>query len=185
MRPVSKAKSGDSVAAAHCLANVTIWPLLVLSMVVIGCSGYDPTATAPAAASAEASQIDPLEDVLRLAKTGDTGAAVPRFVDNAPDNWLEATSLEEFRISETDFAALNRNERNRLQQQFIVRVGEIKDLARAVIDRAKEAKSRSDDDTAQRYLDAVHRFGTQLRDSDTVTVFQACGSGLAQSSLSE
>lgn len=80
---------------------------------------------------------------------------------------------------------MNRVEKARLQQQFIDRVGEIKRFARTVIDRANDAKKKRDKETAARYLEADHRLGRQLRDSDTVNVFQQTGKALADVKLSE
>jgi hypothetical protein len=170
---------------------------LIVSTVLFSCSGCSdsdppvspvpPTGSAPVAAAppAEASKTDPLAEVLRLAKAGDIDAAIQGFVANAPDNWLESTSLEDVRMSEAAFAAADTAEKALLQQQFIDRVGEIKGFARTVIDRANEAKKRGDQETAQRYLDAVNRFGRQLRDADTVIVFQQIGNALASMTLSE
>jgi len=120
---------------------------------------------------------------LRLAETGDMDAAIEQFVASSPKNWLDATSLEEFRISEADFTSLDRADRNRLQQKAIDRVGEIKLFARTVIDQATEAKNRGDGATAQRYVEAVRQFGRQLRDSDTLIVFQQTGNALSNASL--
>jgi hypothetical protein len=54
-----------------------------------------------------------------------------------------------------------------------------------VIDRAKAAKKDGDNATADRYLEAVNRFGRQLRDYDTVLIFQQAGKALAELKLSE
>lgn len=141
----------------------------------------------PVADSREAGQgeSDPLADVLRLAEAGDTDAAIKQWVDDPPENWVESTSLEEFQLSDAGFADLSGDERNRLQQQFIDRIGEIRGFAREVIKRAEEAKQRGDEETAQKYVEAVRRFGRQLRDSDTVVLFQQTGNALAKSSLSD
>ncbi|MEY3457283.1 MAG: hypothetical protein RL215_440, partial [Planctomycetota bacterium] len=107
------------------------------------------------------------------------------FVSGAADNWIESTGLEDLRMSEAAFAEADRAEKSRLQQQFIDRVGEIKNFARAVLDRAKAARQRGDLETATRYLEAVNRFGRELRDADTVTVYQQLGKALAEVKLSE
>lgn len=88
-------------------------------------------------------------------------------------------------MSEAAFGKLDRAEKDRFQQQFIDRVGEIKALTRAVMDRANDARKNGDTATAERYLEAVNRLGRQLRDSDTVTVFQQTGKALAEVKLSE
>jgi uncharacterized protein HemY len=54
-----------------------------------------------------------------------------------------------------------------------------------VIDRANAAKQRGDLETATRYLEAVNRLGRELRDADTVTVYQQTGKALAEMKLSE
>jgi hypothetical protein len=144
-------------------------------------SAPDATAASP---STEA-RVDALADVFRRAKTGDIDTAIERFVSSAPDNWIESTALEDTRISEAAFGKLDRAEKDRFQQQFIDRVGEIKALTRAVMDRANDARKNGDTATAERYLEAVNRLGRQLRDSDTVTVFQQTGKALAEVKLSE
>jgi hypothetical protein len=88
-------------------------------------------------------------------------------------------------MSEAAFAEVDRAEKSRLQQQFIDRVVEIKGFARTVIDRANAAKQRGDLETATRYLEAVNRLGRELRDADTVTVYQQTGKALAEMKLSE
>lgn len=144
-------------------------------------SAPDATAASP---SAEA-RVDALADVLLRAKNGDIDAAIERFVSSAPDNWIESTALEDIRMSEAAFAKLDRADKDRFQQQFIDRVGEIKGLTRAVMDRANDARKKGDTATAERYLEAVHRLGRQLRDSDTVIVFQQTGKALAEVKFSE
>ena len=182
----AKTKPLAATTTSHHLVNPRISALLILSTVLLACSGCGdskaPVATTP---QVEFDRTDPLADVLRFAKAGDIDVAIEQFVASAPDNWLESTALEEFRVSEADFVALDRAEKTRLQQQFIDRVGEIKGFVRTVIDRAKEARNRGDEETAQQYLDAVHRFGQQLRDSDTAIIFQQTGHALANWPLSE
>lgn len=186
--------------ATKCLLRhvMNLWKsaAIILSAVLFACSGCGdskapvppapPTGPVPLAATPPAeAKTDPLADVLGLAKTGDIDAAIRQFVSNAPDNWFESTSLVPLRMSEADFAAADRAEKVRLQQQLIDRVGEIKGFARTVMDRANEAKKRGDQETAHRYLDAVNRFGRQLRDSDAVITFQQTGNALANMTLSE
>ncbi len=48
-----------------------------------------------------------------------------------------------------------------------------------------EARKRGDDETAKRYVAALNRFGEQLRDANTVTVFKQTGKALASMRLSE
>lgn len=166
----------------------------MLSATLIACVGCGdskvplsppPTPGSASAARPAEAKSDALADVLQQAKAGDIDAAIQRFVSSAPDNWIESTALEDIRMSEATFANADRVERARLQQQFIIRVGEIKNFARTVMDRANEAKQKGDHETAERYLQAVRRFGRQLRDSDTVTVFQQTGKALAEVTLSE
>ncbi len=80
---------------------------------------------------------------------------------------------------------LDRDEKNRFQQKFIDRVVELKGFAGIVLDRANEAKKKGDTVTAELYLQAVNRLGRQLRDADTVLVFQQTGKALAAMKLSE
>lgn len=190
-------KPRASTTTIRHLVNPRISAMAFLVPVLLACSGCGdskaPVAPAtqagstPVAATPQAgsSKTDPLADVLRLAKAGDTDAAIQRFVANAPDNWFEATSLEDIRMSEAAYAAADRADKPRLQQKVNDRVGEIKSFARTVIERANQAKKRGDQQTAQQYLDAVNRFGRQLRDSDTVAVFQQTGNALANMALSE
>ena len=192
---LARPKPRVSTPAGRDLVHLRMSRVLILSTILVACSGCgDPKAPATpqagptpvaAAPAAGPTTSDPLADVLRLAKAGNVDAAIQRLVTNAPDNWFESTSLEEFRLSEADLAALGSADRSRLQQQFIDRVGEIKGFARTVMDRAKEAKKRGDAETAQRYTEAVHGFGRQLLDSKTVTVFQLTGKALANMTLSE
>lgn len=142
----------------------------------------------PGAATASPStetKSDVLAEILQLAKSGDTDTAIQRFVSGVPDNWIESTSLADLRMSEAAFAKLDRFEKTRLQKQFIDRAVEIKGFTREVIDRAKAAKKQGDNATADRYLEAVNRFGRQLRDYDTVLIFQQAGKALAELKLSE
>jgi hypothetical protein len=88
-------------------------------------------------------------------------------------------------MSEASFANLDPAEKSRFQQQFIDRVGEIKGFTRTVMDRANDARQKGDTETAKRYLEAVNCLGRQLRDSDTVIVFQQTGKALAEVKLSE
>jgi hypothetical protein len=88
-------------------------------------------------------------------------------------------------MSEASFMELDRDEKNRFQQKFIDRVGEIKGLAGKVMERANDAKKKGDTVTAELYLQAVNRLGRQLRDADTVLVFQQTGKALAAMKLSE
>lgn len=167
---------------------------ILLSSTLVACVGCgDSNATvapsaapAPAAAAPSAeTKTDALAEVLQLAKAGDIDTAIQRLVSSAPDNWIESTALEDFRMSETTFASLDNAEKARLQQRFIDRVGEIKGFAGTVMDRANDFRKKGDKATAERYLQAVHRLGRQLRDSDVVIVFQQTGKALAQAKLSE
>jgi hypothetical protein len=58
-------------------------------------------------------------------------------------------------------------------------------FARTVVDRANDARQKGDKATAERYLEAVNRLGRQLKDSDTVIVFQQTGEVLAEMKLYE
>lgn len=75
--------------------------------------------------------------------------------------------------------------KNRFQQKFIDRVGEIKALAGKVVERANDAQKKGDTATAQLYLESVNRLGRQLLDADVVIVFQQTGKALAGIKLSE
>ncbi len=75
--------------------------------------------------------------------------------------------------------------KSQLQEQFIQRAAELKGLAHTVMDRALEAKEEGDDETARRYVEAVNRFGNQLRNADTVSVLKQVGSALANATLDE
>jgi hypothetical protein len=167
---------------------------LLLSLLLIACVGCGDSTVPVAPSSVPASTVaspsaetkaDSLADILQRAKAGDIDTAIQRFVSSAPDNWVQSTTLEDVRMSEASFAKLDRVEKARLQQQIIDRVGEIKGFARTVVDRANEAKKKGDKETAERYLEAVHRLGRQLRDSDTMTMFQQFGKALAEMKLSE
>lgn len=167
---------------------------ILLSSMLIACVGCGDSKVPVAPASAPASTVaspsaettaDSLADILQRAKAGDIESAIQRFVSNAPDNWIQSTALEDVRMSEASFAKLDRVEKARLQQQIIDRVGEIKGFVRTVMDRANDAKKKGDKETAERYLEAVHRLGRQLRDSDTMTMFQQFGKALAGMKLSE
>lgn len=192
---LAKPKPHVSTPTGRHLVHLRLSAVLILSTILLACFGCGDSKTpatpqagstpVSAAPEAGATESDPLADVLRLAKAGDIDAAIQRFVANAPDNWFDSTSLEDIRMSEAAFAAADRADKPRLQQQFIDRVGEIKGFARTVIERAQEATKRGDQETAQRYLDAVNRFGRQLRDADTVIVFQQTGNALANRTLSE
>ncbi len=158
---------------------------------IVGCGESATTAkpsSRPGSATASPStetKSDVLAEILQLAKSGDTDTAIQRFVSSAPDNWIESTALADLRMSEAAFAKLDRFEKTRLQQQFIDRAVEIKGLTREVIDRANAAKKKGDNATAARYVEAVNRFGRQLRDYDTVLVYQQTGKALAELKLSE
>lgn len=176
------------------LRNLRGLTTLLLSLMLIACVGCGDSKVPVAASSAPAStfaspsaetKADSLADILQRAKAGDIESAIQRFVFSAPDNWIQSTALEDLRISEAAFAKLDRVEKARLQQQIIDRVGEIKGFARTVIDRANDAMKKGDKETAERYLEAVHRLGRQLRDSDTMTMFQQFGKALAGMKLSE
>ena len=139
------------------LRRSTVVILITVLLAYSGCGDSKAPGTAapqagstPVAATSPAgsTKTDPLADVLRLAKAGDIDAAIHGFVATAPDNWLESTSLEDIRMSETAYASADRAEKVRIQQQFIDRVGEIRGFARTVIDRANEAKKRGDQETA-------------------------------------
>jgi hypothetical protein len=167
---------------------------IMLSSTLIACVGCGdskvavPPSSTPGTVAASPSaetKADALADVLLRAKTGDIDTAIQRFVSSAPDNWIESTSLEDIRMSEASFANLDPAEKSRFQQQFIDRVGEIKGFTRTVMDRANDARQKGDTETAERYLEAVNRLGRQLRDSDTVIVFQQTGKALAEVKLSE
>lgn len=171
---------------------------IMLSSTLIACVGCGdskvanpPSATPGTTVASPSAEIkaeiksDALADILRGAQAGDVDTAIQRFVSSAPDNWIETTALEDIRMSEASFMSLAHNDKARFQQQFIDRVGEIKGFTRAVIDRANDAKQNGDKEAAERYLGAVNRLGRQLRDSDTVIVFQQTGKALAEVKLSE
>lgn len=167
---------------------------ILLSWMLIACVGCGDSKVPVAPTTVPASTVaspsaettaDSLADILQRAKAGDIESAIQRFVYGATDNWIQSTALEELRMSEASFAKLDRVEKARLQQQIIDRVGEIKGFARTVMDRANDAKKRGDKETAERYLEAVHRLGRQLRDSDTMTMFQQFGKAMAEMKLSE
>ena len=188
--------SASTTSTRH-LVNLRALVLLIFSTVLLVCfgcgdsqalvapntqAGSNPVAGTPKTGPGK---LDPLDDVLRLAKSGDIDAAIEQFVAGAPENWLDTTAVEEFQMSEADFAGLSRSDRTRLQQQVIGRVSEIKRFARTVIGRATDARNRGDEETAQQYIDAVRRFGRQLRDSDILVVFQQTGNALSNASLPE
>jgi|694.fasta_scaffold142557_4 hypothetical protein len=160
-------------------------------LTVLGCEESKAPKNRPAttnsviATPAIESKQDPLADVLQLANAGDLNSAIQKFVSSAPDNWIESTALEDIRMSEATFAKLNRDKKAHFQQKFIDRVGEIKRFARSVITRANEANQKGDKESAERILEAVHRLGRQLRDFDTVLVFQQTGKALVEMNLSE
>jgi hypothetical protein len=167
---------------------------IILSSTLIACAGCTDsnvppssasTPGSPAASPSAESKADALAELLQQAKTGDIDIAIQRFVSDAPDNWIESTALEDLRMSEASFMELDRDEKNRFQQKFIDRVGEIKGLAGKVMERANDAKKKGDTVTAELYLQAVNRLGRQLRDADTVLVFQQTGKALAAMKLSE
>lgn len=167
---------------------------IILSSTLIACAGcQDPNVAdssasnpgSPAASPSAESKADALAELLQQAKTGDIDTAVQQFVSSAPDNWIESTALEDLRMSEASFAELDRDEKTRFQQKFIDRVVELKGFAGIVLDRANEAKKKGDTVTAELYLQAVNRLGRQLRDADTVLVFQQTGKALAAMKLSE
>ena len=193
MFPLSKS-IGIVSSRPLCLASRRGSTAIMFSATLIACIGCGdskvPVAPSPAPSSVSASQpadakSDLLADILQQAKIGDVDAAIQQFVYGAPDNWIESTGLEDLRMSEAAFAEVDRAEKSRLQQQFIDRVVEIKGFARTVIDRANAAKQRGDLETATRYLEAVNRLGRELRDADTVTVYQQTGKALAEMKLSE
>jgi hypothetical protein len=126
----AKTKPLAATSTARHSVDPRILALLILSTVLLACCGCgdskapvapgtqaEPT---PVAATAKpgSSKTDPLADVLRLAKDGDIDAAVEQFVASAPDNWVESTALEEFRMSEADFVALDRADKTRLRQRY-------------------------------------------------------------------
>ena len=125
---------------------------------------------------------DPLHEVLQLIEHGDMDSAIEKFMANGETNWIETTSLKEFTLSEADFMSLgtffSRHKQTPLQQKFIQRVTEIKQMARIVRDRAIAAKSQGDTKTANDYIHAINRLGEQLKNSNTVLVFQQTGMAL-------
>lgn len=175
---MSKFKPSPKISAA-------LFTLMTFVGIVI-CSGCEQSQT-PSATPAEADPTDggPLGDILVLAEAGDTEAAIRRFVHDAPTNWLESASLEEFQISEADFQKLDRSESSRLHAKLIERVGDIKGFARTVVDKASEAKKKGDTETAEKYMESVNRLGRQLRDGDLVLVFQHTGKALANATLED
>ena len=167
---------------------------IMLSSTLIACAGCkdqnvaDSSASnpgSPAASPSAESKVDALAELLQQAKTGDIDIAIQRFVSDAPDNWIESTALEDLRMSEASFMVLDRDKKILFQQKFIDRVGEIKGFAGKVMERANEAQKKGDTATAQLYLESVNRLGRQLRDADTVLVFQQTGKALAAMKLSE
>ena len=190
------AKSNSRCSLLHVLPRMDrgIPVAMVLSAALLACSGCNnskappapaPAVGAPPAGATAADKADVLAEVLRLNKAGDVDAALEQFVSKAPANWVESTTLADIRMSEAEFAAVSRGEQARLQQQFIERVQELKGLARTILDRAREARKRGDDETAKRNVEALNRFGEQLRDANTITVFQQTGKALASMRLSE
>ncbi len=147
--------------------------MILLSSMLIACVGCGaskvPAAPSSAPASAAASpsaetKADFLADILQQAKAGDIESAIQRFVSNAPDNWIQSTTLEDLQISEATFAKLGRVEKARLQQQIIDRVGEIKGFARTVIDRANDARRKvtrkPQNDIWRQFIASVANFAT-------------------------
>ncbi len=132
-------------------------------------------------------KCDPLQSVLQLIENGDMDGAIDKFISNGTTNWIETTSLKEFRISESEFASLgtyfSRSKQTALQQKFIQRVTEIKNMARILRDRAISAESRGDIQEADAYIHAINRLGEQLTCSNTVLVFQQTGMALQRISL--
>jgi hypothetical protein len=145
----------------------------------------NPARTTQATAQHKSTSGDPLARLLQLTKGGDTDAAIRLFVSDSPENWVASTEIEALQISEADFSELPRAERSRLQRQFIDLVGDIKGLARMVIEKASEAKDAGDMEKAEEYVAAVNRLGRQLREANVVTVFQQTGNALANARIDQ
>jgi len=158
----------------------------MLLALLVGCGG-EPSASDAPSATVEAAEPanDAYAEVLRLANTGETDAAIERFVNEAPEHWIESTSLQVYELSESNFAKLSRTAKNDMQQKFIDHVGEVKTLSRAVVDRANELNQSGDTEVAKKYIQAVHQLGQQLQDSDIVLVLQQTGMALTGVSLDE
>lgn len=171
---------GQSLKAfAGLVTLVTFTGVAVFS----GCEQSQP----PAATAADTGPTGggPLGDVLVLSAAGDTEAAIQSFVDEAPANWIESSSLEELQLSEADFNTLSRSEKSRIQARIIARVGDIKGLARTVVDKASALKKEGNSETAEKYIESVNQLGRQLCDADIVLVFQQTGKALANASLED
>ena len=161
--------------------------LLIASFAVAAFAGCGPTHVAEATAAGPASNTksDPLAEVLKLADSGDTDKAIQKFVSDAPESWVNSTSLPELRMTEAEFAKLDRAEKSRMQQKIIDRVAGIKGFARTVVSRASDAKKKGDAETAQKYVKAVNRLGEQLRDADVVKALQQTGNALSKVTIEE
>ncbi len=168
--------------------------LFVVFFVVVQCgcgSQRESTASAPRGPQAVAdSQTEVATErehrlgrVLELSQAGDIDAAVDQFVARGPDSWLNPPALPELEVTETEFQQLSRSERAEFQTRVIERVGEIKSFARALIDRASEAKARGELESAERYIASLNAFGRQLRNSDTVSSFRETWNALANLEL--
>ncbi len=144
-------------------------------------------ATTKNATHLKPTKSDPLHEVLQLVQNGDMDGAIDKFISNVAIDWIETTSLREFRISEAEFVSLgtyfSRYKQAPLQQKFIQRVTEIKSMARMLRDRAIAAKSRGDTQAADDYIHAINRLGEQLRYSNIVLVFQQTGMALERIAL--
>ena len=176
--------------SSYWFAAYTVASLLLVS----GCGGKTETPTkassdpspgsTPSGPSSNVQSDDPLADLLRLAD-GDADAAIEQFVKQSPENWFAKTSLQEFTMSETEFAALGRDEKTKVQQQLINRVTQIKTLYRQLLTKAAEANKNGDEETALKYIKAIHRFGAQLSEAGVVDLLKKTGDSLTTASLDE
>jgi hypothetical protein len=150
-------------------------------------SAEDMSPTSMKATYSLSTETDPLHDILLLVKNDDMDTAIEKFMAKGEVNLIATTSLKEFKISEAEFVSLgtffNRSQQAVLQEKLIQRVTEIKKLARMLRDRAIAAESRGDTKTADAYVRSINHLGKQLRNSNTVLVFQQTGMALESFAL--
>ena len=119
-----------------------------------------------------------MQSALTAWEQGDTSTAVSRFLEadwSARPLFAPGSTLS---LSEEQFMSLARADRNAKQSELIAKVGEVKQLGRAVLQAGTDAAAKKDHAQARKHFTSVKQCGEALQGPECLAILQGTGKAL-------